>query len=132
MPRTAIGYLRHDCASPADLPKLRDLITRYAQAHGLHLASTFEAEPDHFMPLLVLLEQYHLAGAEVIIAPTAEHVWSARRAITLQADMAIAAPGEIYAKGIQWAPWTPNEGTAPTTPTYRPRLSLVADDEQPA
>ncbi|MBA4858043.1 hypothetical protein [Nocardia farcinica] len=98
---TAIGYIRQEHAG-RDTDQLRALIEACAQRRGLDLAEIYIAELDEFMPLLVLLERMHTVHAQVVIAPTAEHIWSHRRAITEQAEMVIARPEQAWPHRHRW------------------------------
>ncbi|MEV6323660.1 hypothetical protein AB0M45_21070 [Nocardia sp. NPDC051787] len=60
---------------------------------------------DALMPTLLLMQAIRRVGASVVIAPTREHVWTARRGLVERVTVIVVAPEEIWERGHRWAPF---------------------------
>ncbi|WP_454197910.1 hypothetical protein [Nocardia sp. Marseille-Q1738] len=106
MAEIAIGYIRLD-QSGSDHAGEERAIRALARRKGYPEPEVLVVDRDVLMPTLLLAQAIRRVGASVVIAPTREHVWTARRGLTEVVTLIVVMPEEIWERGHRWVPFGP-------------------------
>lgn len=104
----AVGYI-HETYSGLSEDTERAAIEARARAARLELVELLVIPRDYYMPLLRLYQVIDTCAADVVIVPTAEHVWTGRRALAERVRVDVVAPPAVWPLGHRW----PNHLVAP-------------------
>ncbi|MGY2056626.1 hypothetical protein ACW9HQ_17080 [Nocardia gipuzkoensis] len=77
MAEIALGYIRLD-QSGSDHANEECAIRALAEQKGYPDPEVLVVDRDALMPMLILVQAIRRVGTSVVIAPTREHVWTAR------------------------------------------------------
>ncbi|MEU2031414.1 hypothetical protein [Nocardia amamiensis] len=106
MAEIAIGYIRLD-QSGSDHAGEERAIRALARQKGYPEPEVLIVDRDVLMSTLLLMQAIRRVGASIVIAPTRDHVWTARRGLTEVAALIFVAPEEIWQRGHRRAPFGP-------------------------
>ncbi|MEU1996782.1 hypothetical protein ABZ511_20200 [Nocardia gamkensis] len=108
MAEIALGYIRLD-QSGSDHAGEERAIRALAERRGYREPEVLVVDRDALMPTLLLVQAIRRVGASVVIAPTREHIWTARRGLTEEVTLIVVAPEQVWERGHRWAPFGSSE-----------------------
>lgn len=97
----AVGYI-HEAHSGLSVETERAAIEARARSCRLELVELLVLPRDCYMPITHLYQAIAHRAATVVIVPTAEHVWTARRGLTEHVRVEVVAPSRTWARGTVW------------------------------
>lgn len=97
----AVGYI-HETYSGMSEDTERAAIEARARAARVELVELLVIPRDYYMPMLPLYQAIAIRSADVVIVPTAEHVWAGRRALVEKVRVEVVAPPAVWPLGHKW------------------------------
>ncbi|MGW4327740.1 hypothetical protein ACWEKR_17795 [Nocardia sp. NPDC004573] len=108
MAEIALGYIRLD-QSGNDYAGEERAIRALAERKGYPEPEVLVVDRDALMPTLLLVQSIRRIGATVVIAPTREHIWTARRGLTGEVALIVVVPEQMWERGHRWPPFGSSE-----------------------
>ncbi|BDT92150.1 MULTISPECIES: hypothetical protein [Nocardia] len=108
MAEIALGYIRLD-QSGNDHAGEERAIRALAARKGYPEPEVLVVDRDALMPTLLLVQAIRRVGASAVIAPTREHIWTARRGLTEEVALIVVAPEQMWERGHRWPPFGSSE-----------------------
>lgn len=108
MAEIALGYIRLD-RSGSDHTAEERAIRALAERKGYPEPEVLVVDRDALMPTLLLVQAICRVGASAVIAPTREHIWTARRGLTEEVALIVVAPEQMWERGHRWPPFGSSE-----------------------
>ncbi|MCC3332580.1 hypothetical protein [Nocardia abscessus] len=112
MAEIALGYIRLD-QSGSDHADEERAVRALAERKGYPDPEVLVVDRDALMPTLLLVQAVRRVGASVVIAPTREHIWVARRGLTEEVTVIVVVPEQVWERGHRWPPFgSPESGVS--------------------
>lgn len=97
----ALGYI--DIAhSGMSADTERAAIEARARQARLELVEVLVIPRDAYMPWALLSQTLYARAVDVLIVPTVDHIWSARRDLSRRVAVEVVAPPASWPRGREW------------------------------